>query len=1013
MRATGPSDVTIERSGVRIRDLGPIVVEAGGTTTELGATKQAALLSLLAARVNQRVSADDLVAAAWGLDGAVSLSSLDSQLWRLRNLLEPTRSRTSSVLGRAGGGYRLNLGDDEVDSRRFERLAAAVTSRSRAGDSEATLSEIDQALALWRGDPFEAVVDDTATAPVAAQWQQLRDGLAERRIDVLLAVDAAERALVDLDPLIAQNPLRERLWWQRMTALARLHRAEEALATYRRLVELLRDELGLDPSPELRQLQGRILARDPTLAGPIATGSPSRLRGPIDVEEARSPAVEQQPVLAPADRGSSNDSSEPAGRSPIVHLPRRGARLVGRDADLARLASLVVQQPSVTITGTGGSGKTRLALEVAASVVEDFPDGVWFVDLAAVSEPQQVIDVVMTTLELGATQVVDPLRALRDFAGNRRILFVLDNCEHVLDGVAEVVEELLLAATDAGYGPAVLATSREPIGLDGEQLWTISPLSLLSVPPDWPDGVYGSEVGSPAVQLFVDRARAADPQLVLDPEALALVAQICRSLDGLPLAIELAAARVRYFSLAEIAEQARGDPSRLSRIGRARADHRQSLYDAIEWSYRLIPPREQALHRRLSVLPGAFTVAAARAVAGNGEVDTYEVRDTLLGLAHRSLLDVRESSRSPSATLAQLDTVRSHAHRQLVAAGELDETLDRRDRWVAALLERRPRLGRPEAPDWYDEVEQSYPVVRAALQRAVGPAGSPQLVAHGSGLAFFWYFRSRMIEGCRWLEAAQAAGRVPAGSVDELVTNLRLAGAFMLRFRPDLARAPLAMALERLADVPTEARIVVAEALVSAAGGAWACTAYELLTVLSQALSALATHTDDEGVQLFAEIVSCIATLPLGHWAEARDRAERLFARSIEIDNLVAAWLSSLAACVVAAESLRPDEALAWARRVLGLHERLGSGGSKVFLETVANCLALTGDDERAVRVYSAARAHARQAGSGWPEHPRTTELYDRVRSRMDGAAFDRAWAAGERLSIRALADWSSEPAAP
>ncbi|WP_344804194.1 AfsR/SARP family transcriptional regulator [Microlunatus ginsengisoli] len=955
-------------------DLGSLTVEVEGSTIELGTTKQAALLCVLAARANQRVPATDLVAAAWGLDVEVSMSSLDSQLWRLRNILEPHRGRTSSVLVRDGGGYRLVAAPDAVDSLRFERLGDRANAQVRDGDPAAALIAIEEALELWRGEPFEAVIADVGTVVQLARLIELRQQLEELRIDALIGQGLPHRAIVDLEEMIGRNPLRERLWAQRMTALVQLDRTDEALAAYARLTQLLADELGLDPGPDLRALHGRILARDPSLVGAARPA-----------QQTRQPREADDPVAARIE-GEARTADPVA-----VRLPRRATPLIGRAADTDRVAGLVLGQPLVTICGSGGSGKTRLAIEVAARVAADFPDGVWFVDLTATTEPDLVIDIVVSTLALSASQVFDPIQVLREFARGRRILLVLDNCEHVLDGVALLVEETLLS-DDAERGAAVLATSREPIGVDGEYLWSIAPLSLAGP--------------APAVELFTERARASDPELVLDADAMASVVQICRALDGIPLAIELAAARVRSFSLTEIAEQVRADPTRLSRVGRQRGDHRQSLYEAMEWSYRLLTEQEQSLHRCLSVLPGPFPATAAAGVAPP-DLNAYEVTELLLGLAHRSLLDVRPGQRGTGTVFAQLDTVRAHGRRHLVEAGEEDLVLARRDDWVAALLARRPRLGRPEAPLWYDELEESYPVVRAVLQRAVGPAGSAELIGLGSGLGFFWLFRSRMIEGARWLEAAQASGLQRAGSVEELLTLLRLGAGYLLRFRPDLGRPQLDAALPRVAEVPASARVVVAEALVSAAGGAWAGTAYDLLPALSRALDQIAAGTDDQVTQLFAEIIACITVLPLGRLDEARETAERLYRRSVELDNLVGAWFTSLAACVVESESLRPADALGWARRVIGLHERLGTGGSKSFLETVGNGFALSADHERAVRVYAATCAHARQAGVDWPEHPKTRELFERARAAMDPAAFDRAWAAGERMSLRDIADWA------
>ena len=271
---------------MRIMDLGSLAVEVEGSTVDLGTTKQAALLCVLAARASQRVPATDLVSAAWGLDVDVSLSSLDSQLWRLRNVLEPGRGRTSSVIVRDGGGYRLAVDPDQVDSLRFERLVDRANASLDAGDPAAGLTEIDVGLALWRGEPFEAVVADTVTVVLLARLTELRQQAEELRIDVLLRLGMAHRAIVDLEPMIGRNPLRERLWAQRMTALAHLDRTDEALAAYGRVAELLADELGLDPDPScVRCTAGsspeiRRWSAEPRLRWPLGPGRPPSRRSP-------------------------------------------------------------------------------------------------------------------------------------------------------------------------------------------------------------------------------------------------------------------------------------------------------------------------------------------------------------------------------------------------------------------------------------------------------------------------------------------------------------------------------------------------------------------------------------------------------------------------------------------------------------------------------------------------------------------------------------------------------------
>lgn len=300
--------------------------------------------------------------------------------------------------------------------------------------------------------------------------------------------------------------------------MARLGRTEEALTAYRQVHRLLQDELGLDPGPELRDLQAQILT------GQLVTAGSAK------------------PSSAPDDKVRS--SAEP-------HLPRRATRLLGRSGDLDRIVALVREQPIVTVVGPGGCGKTRLAIEVGAGVGDHFVDGVWFVDLTAATDPMLVAELTISTLGLDASPIGDPLDRLAGFLSDKTLLLILDNCEHVLDGAAQCVESILAA----GGGCAVLATSREPLELDGEIIWTLSPLSLRESGP--------AELGSTssAAELFVERARAAAPALELGPGELAVVERICQAVDGLPLAIELAAARVRTFTVTEIAEQVAADPT--------------------------------------------------------------------------------------------------------------------------------------------------------------------------------------------------------------------------------------------------------------------------------------------------------------------------------------------------------------------------------------------------------------------------------------------------------------------
>ena len=950
--------------GVHIHDLGSLVVEVEGRSIDLGSTKQAALLGRLVVSADRQVSADSLISAGWGPDAVMSSSRLDSQLWRLRNLLQPDRSHASSVLERSGSGYVLRVGPDEVDSLRFVRLAGEVErllARGSAGVEVLLL--IDEALSLWRGRPYEPVADLPEVAPAVTRLDELRSQLAERRIEALTAAGKPDRGLADLAPLIAETPYRERLWALRIELLARLGRTEEALTAYRQVHSLLRDELGLDPGPELRDLQSQILT------GQLATSGSAK------------------PVTAPDD----------SARSTLVeaHLPRRATRLLGRSGDLDRIVALVREQSIVTIVGPGGCGKTRLSVEVGASVADQFVDGVWFVDLTAAVDPALVPELAVSTLGLDASPIGDPLDRLANFVSDKCLLLILDNCEHVLDGAAQCVESILAA----GGSSVVLATSREPLELDGEIIWTLSPLSVRESGPTEPVAT------SSAAELFVERARAASPALELGPGELAVVECICQAVDGLPLAIELAAARVRTFTVTEIAEQVAADPSRLSRIGRGRTDHRSTIYDTIEWSYRLLDADQQLLHRRLSVLAGEFPLAAARGTVPGR--DEYDVAGGLATLVHGSMLVTHRSPGRPTS-FAQLDTVRAHARRRLAEAGEEGEAVAARDNWVRDLLGRRPPPGRAAEAQWFDEVDEAYAVVRACLQDQLRPDGDPGLVKLGADLAFYWYYRSKVIEGSRWLTAAQSAGPRPRNPLEAGACRLRLAALCFLQARRDLAEPLMAAGLEDLDAEPEESAAEVAELLIAVASSAWACDAYDIMLALHERLSLLLAHKTDPHLDVPADMIGCVARLPLVPLEASKTAAAEGFDRAAEIENPFTQWMAASLRSGVALIEQNPADGLEWTKRLASIHLRFGSGGEAMILEALGNFTAMSGNFREAARLYAAAIGRARRAGSPWPNRPQTPAWYERTAAALTSDELAAASTVGASLSLEDLvASWS------
>ncbi|MGE3287364.1 MAG: BTAD domain-containing putative transcriptional regulator [Pseudonocardia sp.] len=919
---------------MRIRDLGPLVVEIAGTERTCGGAKQAALLSTLAMRANERVPLGDLVVAGWGYDAGVTTASVETHVWRLRRLLEPERPRGGSRLVSAGGGYRLSVEPDELDSHRFARLAGGA----RGADSPAErLRACDEALALWRGAPYEAVAHATWTAAATARLEELRGQLIEWRLSALIEAGDPARALVDLEPLLAEFPFRERLWALRMTALDRSGRADDALQSYHRVRALLRDELGLEPGTELQQLQRALLTR---------------------AEKPAAPARPEQ----------------------VVRLPGRPTVLIGRDDESREIADLIDAGPLTTITGPGGCGKTSLALQVARGRADRFPDGVWFVDLTEVADARLVVDVAVSRMGLHTGEGADALTVLRSFVRDRRVLLLLDNCEHVLDGVAALVEELL----DTGSRSAVLATSREPIDVDGE---TVRPLAPLSLVP----GRCGS---SPAAELF--RLRAGAAVGAADGQT---VERICAAVDGLPLAIELAAARTRSFGLAEILDQVDDDPGALGRVGRGPADHRRTLRSAIEWSHRLLTPAEQLVHRRISVLPGPFTLPVVAALVGS-DLDVAEVPTVLARLVHRSLLAVTPSSRpGHPSTFHQLETVRAHARNALRERDELGSTLGRRDGWVRGLLGRRPALGRPEEATWYDALDDSYATVRATLEDALTGTPDPGLAAQCTGLMWFWYYRGRIHEGARWVEAA--AARLPGP--DGLVARFVCAATTMILGRVDEARSRFAAALAEELPSGDEHLAPLAECLVTAAAACWTTNSWELCATLNDRAAPLVAALGDPDLELVAEAMRCVPGLGSTDPVELADLAERATAihtQAVATDNICATWMLCAVRNIIALITRDPVAGVLWTERVIASTRRLGAGGTGVYVEALANFLVMRGELIEAVRLYSWAYVQTRRNGMVWPARTLTREFLDRARDGLDADVHREAWESGATLTL-------------
>ncbi|MFR9803326.1 ATP-binding protein [Pseudonocardia sp. RS010] len=552
----GDRATTASRRAVDVRLLGPVGVVVDGQERSVGRGAERALLALLALRAGQAVSPARLIDDLWGdrLPEDPG-NALQTRVSKLRRALAAAGA-PGGVVTRAPG-YVL-----EVEPRRVDALRAAeLIERARRADGRRAEELYTEALELWRGDPLAEFASEGWAGLERTRLEELRLTAVEDRARLRLAAGRGTEVLAEVEPLVAAHPLRERLRGHQMTALYQAGRQAEALAVYADLRRALAEQLGLDPSPELEALHDAILRHRADLAPTPAAG----------------------------------------GRPP---LPTRLTAVLGRDEELTRVARLCRDRRLVTLTGPGGAGKTTLATEAARSVSDRFPDGVVLVELAGVADPARVAVAVLDAIGPAGDAAVDPVERLVATLRDGRLLLVVDNCEHVVDACAVLVERVLVGC------PAVhvLATSREPLAVPGEVQLPVRPL------PTPPDGAGPDELAAnDAVRLFAERAWAARPGFVLDGTTLGPVAEICRRLDGLPLALELAAARVGVLPVEQIAARLSDRFALLTSGPRTAAARHRTLQATLDWSHALLDDDEQVLLRRLAVFRGSWTLEEAEA----------------------------------------------------------------------------------------------------------------------------------------------------------------------------------------------------------------------------------------------------------------------------------------------------------------------------------------------------------------------------------------------------------------
>ncbi|MEO3772376.1 BTAD domain-containing putative transcriptional regulator [Micromonospora sp. B9E7] len=666
---------------MRFRILGSTqVLLADGREIPVGGPRLRALLALLVLDAGRVVSAERLIDGLYGEHpprGAAN--ALQSQVSRLRQALPAEWNPVEFH----PVGYRLAVDPEDVDAYRFERLAEAGRRALAGGDWPRAAAVLREALELWRGP---ALADVTGAPARAARLDELRLAAIEDRVDAELALGAPAALVAELREFVAAHPLRERSRGQLMRALSALGRPAEALAEFEDARRTLADQLGVDASAELAAIHLAVL------------------------------------------RGEDRPAAEPG-------LPSQLTTFVGRDEELRRVGDLLGERRLVTLTGPGGAGKTRLAIEAAGRV-----DGeVRFVELAGLADGSDVPQAVLSALGLrdaGLRAPVEPGRQptdrLVEALAERRLLLVLDNCEHVIADAARLAARLL------GACPAlrVLATSREPLGLAGEAL---CPLSGLTLPPL---GASAPDVDDyAAVRLFAQRAADVVPDFSITPANVDTVLRICRTLDGLPLAIELAAARLRALPVAEVAARL-DDRFRLLSMGsRAASPRHRTLRAVVEWSWDLLGDAERRMARRLTVFAGGAALEAAEQVCG---LPREEFVDALTGLVDKSFVEMS------GGRYRMLETVRAFCAERIADAGEAD---DRRRAHTAYFLEfawtASDHLRRAEQLHWLRRLDAERDNLHAALRRATAAGDAADAAGLVAALSFYWWLRGMRGEGSR------------------------------------------------------------------------------------------------------------------------------------------------------------------------------------------------------------------------------------------------------------------------
>jgi predicted ATPase/DNA-binding SARP family transcriptional activator len=961
--------------GLQIELLGPVEARVDGRPVALGGQRPRALFAVLALMGGRVVTTERLIDELWGEDPPVrARDSLQMHVSRLRKGLAEAGADGGRLVSQAGG-YLLDVRPGERDVDRWQQALRRARRARADGEPRVAREGIEEALGVWRGQPLGGVSTNSMLAAERARLEEERLGAVIEGIELDLELGRHGELLGHLEALVIAHPFKERLVELQMLALYRSGRQVDALAAFQAARGRFVDELGIEPAQPLRELHNDVLKHSAELSPPAETTGKT---------------LEAQP-RPEAPSALSNRT-----------LPVPPNRTIGRERDIVavctRLRAGSVRL--VTLTGPGGVGKTRLALEAARAVQAHFTDGAHFVSLAALRRPEDVPAAIVQALGIIVLSGESDEQAAERFLAAKHLLLITDNLEQ-LTGAAPFIGRLLEACPSL----AILATSREPLTLRAEERYPVSPLALPE--PGIPQGP-GALADTDAVALFCERARAHDPGFDLgDGNA---VAEICRRVDGLPLAIELAAARCGLLSPIEIAdrlETALGAPGAGARDAPAR---QQTLGATIDWSHDLLSDDEKRCFARFAVFAGGATVEAAETITAGG-------LDTLDGLVTKSLLVRRQHALGPTR-LGMFETIRAYAGERFASAADLEAVREDHYRYYFALAQRHGTeraLWGAGAREHLARLDAEIDNLHAALGWAVAQPSAEQAVAMAAALGCYWFMRDRYADAVDWVEQALNLPRAdahPALLVRALCTKARCLwpvgrGAeqpAVMAAAEAIARrlgdpVVLSQALQQRVRHEIDAeRLDVADALADealhwakAAGDEWeiaeasrgkAIAASSIADLRERVDRAASLLTDVGNVHELANLLTAAAyaALCLGSERDATDFAARATPIARAADNRFVRMINSGNLGLAALLTGETDAASQAFREELRLCREMVVR-PVVFegLRGLAAVAVVNGDGKRAATLVGASDAH------------RYDQTEDPVEARLEGAFFEPA----------------------